>query len=75
MGRARWKSRTEIEVSGATVSAPLTTLASKLKKRQSPKRQAGSILSTKELAIPSAGAKDRADDLAEDRFLALTTRS
>jgi adenylate cyclase len=31
-----------------TLSAPRTTLASKLKKRQSPKRQAGSILSTKE---------------------------
>jgi hypothetical protein len=29
----------------------------------------------RELAIPSAGAKDRADVLAEDRFLALTVRS
>ena len=79
MGRARWKSRTEDRGVGCypirasndfSFEAEEAAIAEAVSGINPLDQGMG-----RELAIPSAGVKDRADGLAEDRFLALIALS
>ena len=79
MGRARWKSRTEDRGVGCYRIRASNDFSFEAEEAAIAEAASGINLldprMRRELAIPSAGAKDKVDGLAEDRFLALTARS